>query len=811
MSFANPMLLLIGGGLLGLPILLHLIMQQKPRSHVFPALRFVQERLSSNQRKLRVRHWILLLLRCIGIFIVAMAFAMPSSSTYQFGAYLTLGVLGFVGLLALLVLIATVTLNRTGNKILLAVNGVVVVLTVASMAFVYSSFIGKEAGTSLGNDQSPVSAVVLIDTSPRMLYEFARENQKGVWESKSRLAEAREMADWLIRELPNGSDVAIVDTNGSDPFFSVDIAAAAKRISSLQVSWNSQPLVERVESSLEFLDSTREEKQKPLEIYVFSDLTLESWKSKRQKSVRERLAQANDISVYLVDVSVENPTNYQMDDLELSSETASIGGAFNITARVFRLGPAGERPVHLYLDRVDPGKPVYQDGKTVLPAQQLVRMAALQFEENDVQQAGFTLKNLPTGIHHGVVKIEGNDSLAADNQRYFTVEVRNPQKVLLVRPGQNDNSQTEVVSRHVEIVLAPDELVDSGQAAFEVTTVDQSRLLEQKLSQYSAIFLLDPVGLSSLEWTTLKKFVIAGGGLAIILGENAKTTLGPDPSFHTPEALEVLGGKLGEVWTPTEAFVSILDYSHPLVQKFRKFETDDVWRDFPVYQHWGLEIPGNDSSIQLVARYSTGQPAIVSKKLGEGTAVVITTSLTQAGQLAGRKRWNDLTTGEWWPAAMLIDELAKVLVANQFNRLNYRVGKNVVLHEDPQGELDRFLMFPPRDEEPSEITIENDKIRYRFTDSAGSYRLKPIGSVSNRRGFSANIQRGQTDLLQVDEKVLDSILGKNRYKMAKSRQEIIRQQSYVREGKKFFSLLITVFGVIMVMEFVMSNRFYRGL
>ena len=160
---------------------------------------------------------------------------------------------------------------------------------------------------------------------------------------------------------------------------------------------------------------------------------------------------------------------------------------------------------------------------------------------------------------------------------------------------------------------------------------------------------------------------------------------------------------------------------------------------------------------------------------------------------------------------MLIDELAKVLVSSQFNRLNYRVGKNVVLHEDPQAEFDRLLMFPPRNEEPSEIAIENDKIRYRFTESAGSYRLKPIGSVSNRRGFSTNIERGQTDLLQVDEKVLDSTLGKNRYKKAKSREDIMRQQSYVREGKKFFPLLITLFGVILVMEFVMSNRFYRGL
>ena len=44
MSFVNSWMMLLGGGLVSLPIVLHLIMQQKPKHIVFPALRFVQER-----------------------------------------------------------------------------------------------------------------------------------------------------------------------------------------------------------------------------------------------------------------------------------------------------------------------------------------------------------------------------------------------------------------------------------------------------------------------------------------------------------------------------------------------------------------------------------------------------------------------------------------------------------------------------------------------------------------------------------------------------------------------------------------------
>ena len=59
MTFIHPLLL---GGLLlaGLPVLLHLIMRQQPKHLIFPAFRFLQLRQRTNQRKLRLRHIILL-------------------------------------------------------------------------------------------------------------------------------------------------------------------------------------------------------------------------------------------------------------------------------------------------------------------------------------------------------------------------------------------------------------------------------------------------------------------------------------------------------------------------------------------------------------------------------------------------------------------------------------------------------------------------------------------------------------------------------------------------------------------------------
>ncbi len=76
MTFIHPLLL---GGLLlaGIPVLLHLIMRQKPKVLPFPAFRFLLLRHRTNQRKLRLRHLLLLALRILLIALVCLALARP--------------------------------------------------------------------------------------------------------------------------------------------------------------------------------------------------------------------------------------------------------------------------------------------------------------------------------------------------------------------------------------------------------------------------------------------------------------------------------------------------------------------------------------------------------------------------------------------------------------------------------------------------------------------------------------------------------------------------------------------------------------
>src|SRR5262249_37605827 len=68
----------LGGALAATPVILHLILRQKPRHELFPALQLIRLRHRVNLRKLRIRHWLLLALRVLLIALMGLALARPS-------------------------------------------------------------------------------------------------------------------------------------------------------------------------------------------------------------------------------------------------------------------------------------------------------------------------------------------------------------------------------------------------------------------------------------------------------------------------------------------------------------------------------------------------------------------------------------------------------------------------------------------------------------------------------------------------------------------------------------------------------------
>ncbi|HVC92706.1 MAG TPA: BatA domain-containing protein, partial [Pirellulales bacterium] len=226
---------LLGGTVLAVvPVVLHLVMRQQPRHLEFPALRFVRQRQSANRRKLKLRHLLLLFLRTAVICLLAAALARP-------------------------------TIHASGV---------------------------------LGDQEAPVAAALVFDTSPRM--DYRQQNQ-------SRLQAAQDIGTWLVQQLPVESQVAVVDGNQGDGVFQVDLGAAKDRVGRLETSSLARPVWERIEAAARLLDEGRQDGQdlrERKELYVFTDLTRPSWEGDSSARLRELLAKDASLGIYVIDVGV---------------------------------------------------------------------------------------------------------------------------------------------------------------------------------------------------------------------------------------------------------------------------------------------------------------------------------------------------------------------------------------------------------------------------------------------------------------------------------------------------------------------------
>lgn len=77
MNFLNP-LFLFGVAAAAIPILIHLFTRRRPREVRFPSLEFLTEVYQSEIRRLKLKQWLLLLLRALAIACLALAMSRPA-------------------------------------------------------------------------------------------------------------------------------------------------------------------------------------------------------------------------------------------------------------------------------------------------------------------------------------------------------------------------------------------------------------------------------------------------------------------------------------------------------------------------------------------------------------------------------------------------------------------------------------------------------------------------------------------------------------------------------------------------------------
>jgi len=775
MAFVN-LSLLVGGVLIGLPIALHLLMRQRPRQLEFPALRFLISRQATNQRSLRLRHWLLLLLRCLALAILAIALARPSVSSATLSNWMVIGIL-CVALVVVLGVLTAFVLKRRSRGIIGGLAVVAVLLT-AGVAFSAYQASGRGSGALLGDQQAPVAAAIIFDTSPRMQYKH---------ENQTRLERAQSIARGLLTKLPEQSQLAILHSQSPAAVFSVDRGAATEAVDHLTTAVARQSLEELLRDAIDLLESSQLARR---ELYLITDLTKAAWPESYEEKTRQTLEAASDVAIYVLDVGAREPRNFFLGDPQLSQQTIGPGGSLTIKVPISCQGPGAQRDVELHVEQFDPQLPIIKDGKPLLPTTLLRDRQPVTLEADGLTQLSFkkVSQGLTPGIHHAQLRIIGEDGLAVDNVRYFTFEVHDAWPVLIAAPQGVD-------TRFVEACLEEDR--------FACKTASLSQVPWHNLPPYAAIFLLDPPSLADDQWRALTRYVRDGGRLAILLGHNAS----PVDNFNSEAAAELMPGALAGVWRSGQDPVLLAPptLGHVMLREFRASATSVPWNQTPIRKHWRFDSLNKDSAV--VVPFTNSRPAIIERHVGTGLVLTMTTPYSDTLGETQRRAWNQFQNGEWPPWALLIG-MGDYLVGANATVRNYSAGDRATLGEREPLDPSAYYLFTPEGGSPQQVTPLDGVLTIRFTDKPGTYRLKPT-SGGMPQGFSVNLPASASRLARRAEQHLDTLLGENRYQLARSQEAIEREIGIARIGREFFPTLMLVVALVLGMEHTLANRFYK--
>jgi hypothetical protein len=503
------------------------------------------------------------------------------------------------------------------------------------------------------------------------------------------------------------------------------------------------------------------------------------------------LAALPDCGLYIIDLGAANPLNFALGEIRLSDDVLSARSTLRLATDVSCLGTPAARTVELYVSDAR-GQQQKRDERTCQPA------------PGEAQRVEFRIGGLQPGVHQGSVRMVGQDGLAADDVRYFTVKVKPAWRLLLAAP-----KPAETHALFLNQALAPEDFRRRGQAWFECDVCDFRELAARPLADYAAVCLLDPPPLDPPLWKTLTDFAADGHGVAIFLGRNAM----PVESFNEPQAQQLLAGKLlretprpdGDVWLAPTVF------QHPVLAKFRGLAGSVPWEAFPVLRYWELDAQAGGASV--VVPYSDGRPALLERPVGRGRALTMTTPVSApASDQEARNRWNLLPVpaGEAWPFVILANQMAAYLVGSSTEQLNYYAGQTATVQLDAAARRQSYMLFAPGDLSlPYPADIGRSELAITATDRPGNYRLEAGGAGGTRLGFSVNYAPEQTRLDRLSDKELAELLAPVKFRLARTRQQLDRDVSQGRVGRELFPPLVLLIALLVGLEMVLANRFYK--
>jgi hypothetical protein len=230
-------------------------------------------------------------------------------------------------------------------------------------------------------------------------------------------------------------------------------------------------------------------------------------------------------------------------------------------------------------------------------------------------QVEFLGLDAPYGFSRGEVRVEGGDTLPADDRFYFAVERTDPRKILFVDDGRHGHAPLYYRAA----------LESAGDAAFQIEVVRPEIAGNQQLSHYAFVVLNDVGALSTTFEDALKKYVSAGGSVLISLG---RTSAAQPKVPLTEDSIEAASyaGREGDRFLN----VADIDSGHPALRSVERFLGVKFYQAIRV----------TPSKSRVLARLNDQTPLVLERQIGEGKVLVFTSTFdNEANDLPLHASW----------------------------------------------------------------------------------------------------------------------------------------------------------------------------
>jgi hypothetical protein len=844
MSFVFPVLL--GGlALIGIPVLIHLIMRQKPKTLPFPAFRFLVKRHRTNLRKLRLRHLLLLCLRVLILVAICLALARPRVFSEGLGLSSDRAV-------------AAVLVFDTSYSMEYTITGGQSRLEEA-----------KKRGRELVDDLPEGSRVAILDSAENV------STGKGDWLSS--MSQARERINALKLRHANAPVTTRLENayrlfadlagNKEDeagqklPRFLCVLSDRTRacwdqgQVNHLyEVSDRLPPPLERLQATrdsiagrVDLLKQLRQRMPPPsgqdypeqalidfwqqlrdltpsLNFYDYPDRELtklltgirgrsreligrlqqlgervpegeKDYRAQLIASLQAGLLDLRGVHEVFIDVGVDSPTDLAIADLELPRD-----GASDQPRQVF----AADEKIILRALVQAMGKDfstnvLWQVGsKTV---QQAVTVKA-----GERQVAAFELDpqelKLQPGLHQVEVRLATSDLLAFDNARYATFAIREPRRVLILA---DDPRKAEVFQNALRAV---------GQFRGEVrqpgTVKDPA-----ELPRYQAVYLFGVARPDANLWAMLEDYVRKGGGVGVVPGGNDMDL----DAFNKGPAQRVMPGQFGAVVSHKEPGATwALDretvFQHALMKPFREWKVNRV--DFIQYPrgatlYWDVQ-PYKDHSTVIVAYADDKRPALLERQAESqggraGRALLFTTPLDARQD----PRWNNyreaLTSFYVVLAHLSTSYLAGDAEVVQLNFISGQTVPAVALPLAPR--FPSYTVRGPNLVDSVPASEGQNTLRFPKAVVPGHYTVEGLDG-KRTAAFSVNMPPEECLLTRVPLEEIEALFGPAAVVPVERRGSLREAlQGHWSQPVELFPLLMIVLLLVLAVENLLANKFYK--